>query len=249
MHSETRFLEKILISVVAVVVCASPAFGAACTTNPCTGFSTTGQDTTDRTAFETTNNDLNFSNITFDGVTGTYTTAGGLTTTTSDGLYSLTFIGCLSSQSSCASGNTKLVDGTVNNWNGGADNALTGPNTIGGANFDTITITLPAGVYAFGVDLLNANNWNPTAPFLVQADSGSQLSTATAVSLPGSVFYGYRSATPISQVTIYSGNPNLLLGLDNFEIGEQPPAVAEVSTLLMVGSGLFMLRFARRLIL
>ncbi|MBV8846438.1 MAG: hypothetical protein JO307_26835 [Bryobacterales bacterium] len=240
------------------------ALGNACL-NPCTGSSTTGQDTTDRSNFASDNSALTFSNIVFDDATGTYNASSGLNASTAPGaqLYGVSFIGCLSGQSPCVS-NSGLVDGTVGSWGGGSNAALT-TSQIGynPGNVATLTITLPANVMAIGFDVLFGNSVSSPTPFGVILDNGStqNLMTATGVNLPGSVFFGYSSATAITDLTIFAQNTlaaHSSLGIDNFELGLAgaggsgpvggggTSATPEASTLLMVSGGLFLLRFGRR---
>jgi hypothetical protein len=242
------FSQKFLILVFLLAFAAAvPTFGAACT-NPCTGSLGTGADTTDRTSFGTDNSDLSFSNIIFDNATGTYTAAGGLngTTAPSASLFGVSFIGCFSNDGPCASNSPGVGVGNVANWDGGSDPALLFNSTPNHSTFETFTITLPANTYAFAVDLLNTSTTIQT-PFQLNVDAAGG-STAVSVSLPGSVFFGFRSATPINSVSLYAGYSNEQMAIDNFEIGELAPMapVAEAKTLLLVGSGLLLLLYVRR---
>ena len=85
--------------------------------------------------------------------------------------------------------------------------------------------------------------------------------SAVETELPGSVFFGYSSATEIQGITIYAqnfGSFQSALGIDNIDVGSltlgsgigsgnDPSATPGASTMLLVGSGFFMLRFARKL--
>jgi hypothetical protein len=265
MRMHSTFANRLLGPICLLAVLGLPAFGSACL-NPCTGSSSTGQDTTDRNNFNSDNGTLSFSNITFNNATGTYdpsTTGLNSTTAASAQLYGVSFIGCLSGQSPCVSNsNGGLVVGNLGSWDGGTDPALT--NAAVGyspGNSSTITVTLPANVLAIGFDLLLGNYVSPssTTPFgvIVSNGSTSQFYSTTANDLPGSVFFGYSSATAISSLTIFAQNTiaaQSTVGIDNFEIGEAgtggtgggSTAAPEVSTMLMVASGFFMLRFGRR---
>jgi hypothetical protein len=245
------FTQRFLIAVLVLVAATIPASAGLCT-NPCTGSSATGADSTDRNNFNSDNSDLSFNNITFDNATGTYTAAGGLNATTAPSalLYGVTFIGCLSSQTVCASNSSGVTVGNLTFpgiWDGGTDPVLqVNSGNQGGGNYDTYTITFPTGTYAFALDLLNQNGFNTPAAYGLKVDNNSPMNSAGAVPLPGSVFFGYRSATPIGTVTIYSGFSNEQLALDNFEIGQQVATTAEVKTSLLVGTGLFTLLYVRR---
>jgi hypothetical protein len=240
-----------------LAACSLTALGSACT-NPCTGSSSTGQDATDRNNFLSDNSSLTFSNITFSG--GTWTTgAGGSVIDTATGV---TFVGCLSPQSPCSSGSSSASVGPLvypGTWDGGSDPALSGPSGSPG-QFPTITITIPSSlnVLAIGLDILNVNSGSD-APYGVIVSDGSQPTSASGVKLPGSVFFGYSSATAITSFTIFDQFSGTTLGIDNVDVGfltassggstsTAPPATApEASTMLLVASGFFMLRFARKL--
>jgi hypothetical protein len=132
-------------------------------------------------------------------------------------------------------------------------------------NSSTITVTLPADVLAVGFDMLLGNFVSPgnTTPFGVIVNNGTntQMYSATANDLPGSVFFGYSSATAITSLTVFAQNTiaaQSTVGIDNFELGALgtggsgggpgggSTAAPEVSTMLMVASGFFVLRFGRR---
>ena len=131
----------------------------------------------------------------------------------------------------------------------------------------TITVSLPANVLAVGFDTLLGNfvSSGNTTPFGVIATNGTstQYYTANSLDLPGSVFFGLSSATPITSLTIFSQNTiaaQSSLGIDNFETGLAgtlgtggtggagggSSTAPEASTMLMVSGGLFALRFGRR---
>jgi hypothetical protein len=258
---------RILTVLIFVATVISPVFGSACL-NPCTGSLATTQDTTDRTNFNSDNSSLIFSNITFDNATGTYdASTPGLNSSTASSaqLYGLSFIGCLSGQSPCVSNSDGgLIVGTLASWNGGVDSALT--NAQKGYNPShsaTITITLPANVLAVGFDLLLGNSVpsGNTTPFGVVLDNGSLVGfdIVTAVNLPGSVFFGYSSASAITSLTVFAQNTvaaQSTIGLDNLEIGLAggssggggSSAAPEATTMLLVASGLFLVRFGHRFV-
>jgi hypothetical protein len=232
-----------------VMAAALPACASLCT-NPCTGSVVSGSDSTDRTNFHSDNPDLTFNNIIFDDATGTYTAAGGLSAATAPGalLFNVGFVGCFSSQAPCASNSTGLLVGNVTSWGGGTNPAMQlNSGTIGGNNYETFTVAFPSNVYAFGVDILDQNGSSLGVAFLLNVDGKPANSTAAAVSLPGSVYFGYRSATPIGSVSFYAGTNSQRMAFDNFEIGSQEPATtSEAATLVLVGTGLLTLGYARR---
>ncbi len=190
---------------------------------------------TNRTTLEAVVPILTFANISFDGpVTGDGTFAGGITDVTTGVQF---FGSCL------CTGVANLLVTTVPGWS--ASPALREQSSTN----ESIRVTFPAGVFAFGVDLIYISGPGLT-PFdiTVTDTTGHSFTTATAVNLPGSVFFGVRSDQAITSADIVSQVNSNVIGLDNFEVGtqQQPAEAAEVSTLLMIGSGLFMLRYARR---
>jgi hypothetical protein len=253
---------RIYLSIaLALTACSLPALGSA----TYTGSSPTGQDTSDRSAFEsnsssTVGSTLTFSNLTFDN--GTWTTGTGGAVLNSG----LTFIGCLTSWSDCTSGssNASVLNGVTypGTWDGGSDPILSGAASNGGGQLSTITISLPANVFALGLDILNLSG-GTGVPFGVIVNGGSPTSN-TLTPLPGSTFFGYSSATAITSFTVFGEIGSSKLGIDNIDVGSLtvgsgssggsgsgsgngPSATPEASTMLLVGSGFFMLRFARKL--
>jgi hypothetical protein len=248
-----RTIIRLFVSLLVLACGAIPALGSSCTATLCSGTVSNGADTTDRNTFNTLNNTLTFTNITFNDETGTYNSGLSASNAPPDpaALLGASFLGCLSNQSPCLT-STSLAVGDASaggNWDGGTDPALIVPAfTNNGSNvFDTITIALPANVYAFGVDLLWLKNGSSGVPYLISVNGGSNLSSDVSLGLPGSTFFGYSSATAITSVTIYMGAENTSLGLDNLELGTTADAqTPEAVTFLMIGSGLLMLRFGRR---
>jgi hypothetical protein len=244
-----RTILRLFVSLLVLACGAIPAWGSSCIATLCSGTVSNGADTADRTTFNTDNSTLTFTNIPFDTETGTYNSglnAGDAHDPTA--LLGTSFLGCLSSQSPClASTSLAVEDASVgaNNWDGGTDPVLAVPGT--GTAFDTITIALPANVYAFGVDLLYLQTGSSGAPYLISVNGGSNLTGGAPTGLPGSNFFGYSSTTAITSITIYMGGEQSSLGLDNLELGTTADAqTPEAVTFLMIGSGLLMLRFGRR---
>ena len=125
-------------------------------------------------------------------------------------------------------------------------------------------------MYAIGFDILVPNTVSTNSPpqFGVLVNNvGPATYSAVETNLPGSVFCGYSSATEIQGITTYAQNVGSFqsaLGIDNIDVGSltlgsgssggsgsgsgnDPSAIPEASTMLLVGSGFFMLRFARKL--
>ncbi|HEY4363003.1 MAG TPA: hypothetical protein VGN17_18685 [Bryobacteraceae bacterium] len=242
--------KTLIAALVLAAATASHAYASACS-NPCTGSSAAGVDSTDRTNFNADNSDLTFSNITFDNATGTYdatTTGLNATTAPSASLFGVTFVGCLSTENPCTSNSTGLIVGNLASWDGGSDpNLQVNTTNFGAGHWDTITITLPANTYAFGIDIIDENNNSTGFPLLIHVDNTADKNSAGSVSLPGSVFFGYRSATPIGTVSIFPSTAAEQIAIDNLELGQQQAAATpEISTILLIGTGLFMVGYARR---
>jgi hypothetical protein len=245
-----RTIIRLFVSLLVLACGAIPALGSSCIATLCSGTVSNGADTADRTTFNTDNSTLTFTNIPFDTETGTYNSGLNATTALSDPtvLLGASFLGCLSNQSPCLTSTSLSVADASNgggSWDGGTDPALMVPTSAGG-QYDTITIALPANVFAFGVDLLYLNNGGSGAFYVINVN-GTQVNSSASTGLPGSTFFGYSSATAITSVSIYMPLQNVPLGLDNLELGTTPDAQApEAVTFLMIGSGLLMLRFGRR---
>lgn len=249
------FTQRFLISALVLAAVTAPAALASACTNPCTGSSATGSDSADRTNFNADNSDLAFSNIDFNSnATGTYdssTTGLNSTNAPSASLFGTSYIGCLSSENPCASNSAGVIVGTIANWNSNTDPVLQVDSTnFGntGSTWDTLTVTVPANTYAFGIDLIDQNGNGTGIPLFVHVDATADMSTTGSVALPGSVFFGFRSATPIGTVSVYTSLKSEQIDLDNFEIGQQQQAAAtpEVATILLIGTGLVIIFYARK---
>ena len=119
-----------------------------------------------------------------------------------------------------------------------------------------LNITLPAATTAFALDLMTV--FPAAQSFRIQLDGIDVGIVITSQARPTRTFFGVTTDAPISQVTITvdSGILNQTQGLfDNFAYGsiggapDPPPGggeTPEVATMLSVGSGLVLLRWARR---
>jgi len=122
----------------------------------------------------------------------------------------------------------------------------------------TLTITLPAAVTSVSLDVgLQAfNEFQITV-----SNTGAGCSTSTAncftqnleSSSTSPSFFGFQSDSPFTTFTIATEDNVSNLFIDSLEIGSSggsgpsdPPDTPEVATLLMIGSGLIMLRCGRR---
>lgn len=112
-----------------------------------------------------------------------------------------------------------------------------------------LTITLPSSVTSISMDLglLNFSGFQ-----IAVANSGGglfTLNTGSAGSNP--LFLGFRSDSPFSTFILATEESVSNLTLDNIQVGTPigdtaPPDTPEVPTMLMIGSGLVMLRFGKR---
>jgi hypothetical protein len=228
--------KSFVISMLGLAVLMGPAFGSSCTSasNPCTGTSSNGPDAGDRTTFNgdtlNTADGITFSNIDFATITAGNYSAGGLSNAMTDGV---TFTGVDSNGST-----PDLYVANVASW--GAQ-VLEQHNNGG-----TITATISGGnVYAFGVDLIylaGTPEW-----FSISVNGGAAMTSATEPGdTPASVFFGYTSATPITSVTITPLLSSDQQAIANFEIGQEPAPTPEVGTLLLIGTGLILMRVMHR---
>ena len=252
-----------------LAACSLTAFGSACT-NPCTGSSSTGQDTTDRNNFLSDNSSLNFSNLTFDSGTWTAGTSGSVLNS------GLTFLGCLANWSDCTSNSgasrwgIRAASG-IYPWNLGwrkrSHSVWPGRRRqcppvehyhhAAGQRIRGRARHPPQQLRVGECPVRRNREWRVAVQQRYR-NGGSQYNSATEIPLPGSVFFGYSSTSAITSLTIFAENGSTALGIDNIDVGSltlgsgngsgnDPSATPEASTMLLVGSGLFMLRFARKL--
>ncbi len=222
------------ISVLGLVLVIGPAWGTTCTSssNPCTAESLSGPDTGDRAIFETntmnTAASLTFANIDFNTIAaGDYTSAGLLAG-------GVTFTGENNAQNAA-----DLFVANIPAWS--AD--LLDQHGTGG----TITASIPlsANAYAFGVDIIDLSG-TPFS-FSISVNGGATVTTAQASgAVPDSIYFGFTSATPITSVVISPILASDQLGIANFELGEAPAPTPEVGTLLLIGTGLILMKFMHR---
>ena len=126
----------------------------------------------------------------------------------------------------------------------------------------TLTITLPSAVTSVSLDLSlqNFNQFQVTASntgtgCLTSSANCFTQNTQSSPTTPN--FFGFRSDTPFTTFTVATEDFVSSITLDAMEIGTptgggggggptDPPDTPEVATLLMIGSGLVMLRCGRR---
>ena len=117
--------------------------------------------------------------------------------------------------------------------------------TINGAN-SGIQVTLPANTYAFAMFVSVFSGFGN--PLVELGDRNVSLSNY-GLAIPNSstsVFFGIVSSTPLSSLFIGNfGNNDGAVEIQSFEIGGPAPT-PEVSTFLLIGSGLVLMRFLRR---
>jgi hypothetical protein len=118
--------------------------------------------------------------------------------------------------------------------------------TINGAN-SGIQVTLPANTYAFAMFVSTVSSFG--SPFVELGDrnvSNSNYSLVIANSST-SVFFGIISDTPLSSLFIGNLGNDGAVKINSFETGgPADTATPEVSTFLLIGSGLVLMRFLRR---
>lgn len=134
------------------------------------------------------------------------------------------------------------------NWpnvNWGSQAFLEGP--ADNANGQHITVTLPAGIFAVGSDIML---YDPNTPsslgegITVQLSTGATIYPATTNSgFTSRAFIGFTSDTPISSITLFPSNdPAGHLSLDNFSTGGQAVSqTPEAASMLLCGAGLLLM--------
>jgi hypothetical protein len=175
---------------------------------------------TDRTGV---NADLTFTNMTFETFSGSFNTAAGLL----DAVTNVQFAGF---QSNGISYDLEILSP-----------GFSGSRVLNqlGSN-GTITVTLPANVRAFGVDLSSVGPFGLTVAF----NASSAFSHLATTGTGASGFFGVRTDAPITSL-VFSTGVFSRGSLDNFEIGAQAET-PEVATLLAIGTGLIAMRWMRR---
>jgi hypothetical protein len=116
--------------------------------------------------------------------------------------------------------------------------------TINGVN-SGIQVTLPANTYAFAMLLSTVSSFG--SPFVELGDRNLSNSNYGLV-VPNSstsVFFGIISDTPISSLFLGNSGNDGAVEIQSFEVGGPAPT-PEVSTFLLIGSGLPLMRFLRR---
>jgi len=193
-----------------------------------------------------------YSLIDFEGIlntTGTvqaYSTSSGLT------LGGVQFVGVRQV------GNYELL--LINPATGWGSNFNSGSLLRGPANFadpfeQSLLINLPAGVTAFGLDLMSQD---PSAlSFKIVLSTGEQYTNVATQSNPTRTFFGLTADTAISQISlILEGNVvDSYALIDNFRYGATyiapppppPEETAELTTLMYVATGFLILFVSRRM--
>lgn len=122
-----------------------------------------------------------------------------------------------------------------------------GTAVTAGAGISTETITVPSGVSAieFYVGMQDFSNFTIS---VTDSTGGSFLSgyfAQTSLAIP--LFFGVNTTSTITSFTITSqGGPDKIT-LGNISVGSaDTPAVPEIGTLLLVGTGLLLVGYARR---
>ena len=116
--------------------------------------------------------------------------------------------------------------------------------TINGPN-SGIQITLPANTYTFAMFVSTVSSFgNP----LVELGDRNVSNSNYGLAIPNnstSVFFGIISSTPLSSLFIGNLGNDGPVEINSFEVGG-PAGTPEVSTFLLIGSGLVVMRFLRR---
>jgi hypothetical protein len=207
----------------------------------CVSASATVMEYTDQTAYLSATSNL--TTITFSGIGSgnnfdvTYNNSGGLIVGGN-----VTFEGYGSTN------NYSLeVEDRPTDWGNGA--YLVGPTDFN-TNVSGIIVTLPAGVFAVGSNVMAAGGGNPDPTTVnVQLSSAGTLYPVTTVGAFSSMaFVGFTSTTAITSISFFSpttGSDQPVI--DNFDFGQTDSPTPEAGTSLLCGSGLIlMVRFLRR---
>ncbi len=118
--------------------------------------------------------------------------------------------------------------------------------TTSGSN-TTLQSQLPGSlVYAFAGTISATSASSPCIETAGIVSSGNCNNTLVITGSSDTEFFGVVSSSPLSSVYIgtFNGNPGSLK-IDTVELGEEPAATPEAATLLMIGSGLVVMRFLK----
>ena len=193
-------------------------------------FSTPGFATlvtyTAASSFASANTDQTFQNLTFPTLTGSSTSYTDLST------------GILFTSTS---GLSVVVN--PNAWADPASGNVLQTNSPGG----TINITLPTTARSFGFYLGGVSTFLDVQ-ITVADSSGGSYSQGLTQPFPLSVprFWGVRSDSAITALTLVANVPNEYLALGPGQLGSPAAETPEAATMLMIGTGLIILRFLRR---
>jgi len=117
--------------------------------------------------------------------------------------------------------------------------------TINGPN-SGIQITLPENTYAFAMFFSVVSGFGSPVVELGDRNLSASNYQLTVPNSSTSVFFGIVSDTPLSSLFIGStGGSDGAVKIQSFEVGGPAPT-PEVSTFLLIGSGLVLMRFLRR---
>lgn len=129
------------------------------------------------------------------------------------------------------------------NWGGGE--LLQATYSSGSINPD-IRVTLPAGMTAFGVNLMTTGFVGET--FKITLSDGESF-TAPTFANPTAAFFGLTATSPITYIdfTLTGAPAGSSMLMDNFEIGTVAAApTPESASFVLIGSGLIALTILRR---
>jgi len=227
---EADLIKKITVISVLALGLAAPAFGGLCP--GCTIYSGTvasGSDISEFGTMESADPNITFTNITFTGDIGNYSSSGFTDPTTG-----VLFDGVNGNNVANLSGVSSFCYGS-NCW-------ANAPNLAVPQGGGYINATLPSNVYAVAFDMIS--EFSGTAQFEVYVD-GYDIGTYSDATLPGSGFFGVVSTTPIWSVEIVAYN-NSEWGIDDFEVGTEAAQTPEAATMLIIGLGLLFIRGLHR---
>src|SRR5579871_791760 len=135
-----------------------------------------------------------------------------------------------------------LTVGTVSGW--GSGNVL--ERTTGGGSLSAAIAA--NNFYAFTVSVVGVSPSFSGFPFEMIVTSGGTPTdySLTAAAAGSAIFFGATSDSPITNVQLVADVNQLTLGADDLTLYTQIQAVPEASTMLLIGTGLFVLGLCRR---
>lgn len=181
--------------------------------------------------------------LTFENAVGNYSTSTGFTT----GLVlpdNPTFVGMIQSSGGTWGYNLQIVDHNASQWdNFGSGDSLWWSATSSLVPVSYVHVTFPTPVTAIAVDLMTSGGTSTGFNARLNGNSSLVYTSSPTTGWPNHTFFGFTSTdVPVSSIDFYlPANSTVTPLLDNFSFGTagaDPPQTPELSTFLLIATGL-----------